>query len=110
MTDINKISMTKRVISILCAFVMCVAAFGGTVGHYVNAAESAANEYSEIIEILKLFKIADDTVTADAFDPNATVTRGEFAQYAVKMLNISTGGNTELIITMCRQRFMRMMR
>lgn len=96
MTDINKISMTKRIISILCAFVMCVAAFGGTVGHYVNAAESAANEYSEIIEILKLFKIADDTVTADAFDPNATVTRGEFAQYAVKMLNISTGGNTEL--------------
>lgn len=96
MKDISKISMTKRITSILCAFVMCVIAFGSAVQPSAAAAEPAADEYSEIIEILKLFGIADESSTADAFDPNAAVTRGEFAQYAVKMLKLSTSGSTEL--------------
>ena len=59
-------------------------------------AEVEKTDFSNEIEMLKLFDIAEATLDNDSFTPDAVVARGEFAQYMARLLNVQGQGNQQL--------------
>ena len=80
----------------LCAMMIVGITLSGNIGVSAADADSATGDLSRKIEILKLFDIAESTISAETLDENTTISRADFAQYMARMLNISAVGSETL--------------
>ena len=80
----------------LCAMMIVGITLSGNIGVSAADADSATGDLSREIEILKLFDIAESTISAETLDENTTISRADFAQYMARMLNISAVGSETL--------------
>ena len=59
-------------------------------------AENDSSDYGEVIELLKIFNIADNTTDVTSFAPGDGVSRAEFALHFYRFLNVDSVESAEL--------------